>query len=84
MVESFESRPSMADDFLNEILPDGFDWERLVRSYPIPAVLVAAVGGFFLGRRHGASILAAVSTYAASEMSKNVSGLFDQEAGDFQ
>lgn len=84
MVESFESRPSMADDFLNEILPDGFDWERLVRSYPIPAVLVAAVGGFFLGRRHGTSILAAVSTYAASEMSKNVSGLFDQEAGDFQ
>jgi hypothetical protein len=84
MVESFESRPSMADDLLNEILPERLDWERLVKTYPIPAMLVAAVGGFFLGRRHGASILAAVSTYAASEMSKNVSGLFDQGAADFQ
>ncbi|HEX2642102.1 MAG TPA: hypothetical protein VHU81_03855 [Thermoanaerobaculia bacterium] len=80
MVESFESRSSMADDLLNEILPEGLDWERLVRSYPIPAVLIAAVGGFLLGRRHGPAILGAVSTYAASEMSKNVSGLFDQGA----
>ena len=80
MVESFESRSSLADDLLNEILPEGLDWERLVRSYPIPAVLIAAVGGFLLGRRHGPAILGAVSTYAASEMSKNVSGLFDQGA----
>lgn len=80
MVESFESRPSMADELLNEILPDELDWERLVRAYPIPAVLIAAVGGFLLGRRHGPAILSAVSTYAASEMSKNVSGLFDQGA----
>lgn len=80
MVESFESRSSVADDLLDEILPEGLDWERLVRSYPIPAVLIAAVGGFLLGRRHGPAILGAVSTYAASEMSKNVSGLFDQGA----
>lgn len=78
VVESFE-RQSMADEVLNEILPEGLDWERLVRSYPIPAVLLAAVGGFLIGRSHGPAILAALSTYVGSEMSKNVTRLFDQE-----
>lgn len=77
MVQRFESG-SMAEEILNEVLPEGLDWERLVRTYPIPAVLLAAVGGFLIGRSHGTTILAGLSTYAASEMSKNVSQLFDQ------
>jgi hypothetical protein len=55
------------------------DWQRLVVRYPIPSLLVAAVGGFFLGRRHGPEIVGALSTFAAGEVSRNVGQLFDQD-----
>jgi hypothetical protein len=73
----------MSEDFLEEILdellPEGLNWMDLVRRYPIPAVLLAAVGGFFIGRSHGPSLLSAASGYAASEMAKNVNDLLGQE-----
>jgi len=68
-----EPRHWSVDHVLDEILPEGLEWERLVRSYPIPAVLIAALGGFFLGRRHGPAIISALSTFAAAEVTKNVS-----------
>jgi hypothetical protein len=73
------SNDSFLEELLDEILPEELDWDRLVRRYPIPAVLLAAVGGFFLGRSHGPSILSAASSFAASEMAKNVNELFGQE-----
>lgn len=60
---------------LDEILPESLEWERLVRTYPVPALAVAAVGGFYLGLRHGTAILAAVSSYLAAEVSQNVGEL---------
>lgn len=57
-------------DFVDELTPDDLDWERLVTSYPIPALLLAALGGFLLGRTRGPQILAAVSGYAAEELSR--------------
>jgi hypothetical protein len=74
-------RESLADELIDELVPDGLDWERLVVSYPIPALLLAAVGGFLLGRRHGPEILGALATFAAAEVSRNVSQLLSQEAG---
>jgi hypothetical protein len=76
-----QPRPSTADDLLDEILPEGLEWDRLVRTYPIPAVLLAALGGFLLGRSHGPAILAAVSGFAAAEVSKNVSEVLGREIG---
>jgi membrane protein DedA with SNARE-associated domain len=72
-------RESVVDELIDEIVPEGLDWERLVVTYPIPALLIAAVGGFLLGRRHGTEILAAVSSYAAAEVSRNVSHLIGQD-----
>ena len=69
------------EGILDEILPEGLDWERLVRSYPLPALALAAAGGFWLGLRHGPTVLAAVSSYATAQVSKNVSELFGQEIG---
>ena len=60
------------EEILDEIFPESLEWERLVRSYPVPALAVAAAGGFYLGLRHGTVILAAVSSYLAAEVSRNV------------
>ena len=74
-------RESVVDELIDEIVPDGLDWERLVVSYPIPALLLAAVGGFLLGRRHGPEIISAVSGFAAAEVSRNVSNIIGQGIG---
>jgi hypothetical protein len=74
-------RESVVDELIDEIVPEGLDWERLVVSYPIPALLLAAVGGFLLGRRHGPEILSAVSGFAAAEVSRNVSQIIGHGIG---
>jgi len=63
------------EEILDELLPEQLEWERLVRAYPVPAVALAAIGGFYLGLRHGPEILTAVSGFVASEVSRNVSEL---------
>jgi hypothetical protein len=70
---------SIVEELIDEIVPEGVDWQRLVVRYPIPSLLIAAAGGFFLGRRHGPEIAGALSTFAAGEVSRNVGRLFDQE-----
>lgn len=76
MTELLE-RESIVEELLDELMPEGVDWQRLVVRYPIPSLLLAAVGGFFLGRSRGSEILSALSGYAASEVSRNVHHLFD-------
>jgi hypothetical protein len=60
---------------LDELLPEELEWERLVRTYPVPAVALAAIGGFVVALRHGPEILSAVSGFLAAEVSRNVSEL---------
>jgi hypothetical protein len=72
-VDDVADRPSTIDDFLDEVLPEELEWERLVRSYPLPALAVAAVGGLLLGLSHGSAIVSAVSGYLSAQVSRNVS-----------
>jgi len=44
-------RESFVEELVDELVPEGLEWERMVVRYPIPALLVAAVGGFLLMRR---------------------------------
>lgn len=61
-----------AHDLVDEALPEQFDWERLVRDYPVPALLLAAVGGFVLARSRGSAVLAALGSFAASQVADEV------------
>ncbi|HYN21476.1 MAG TPA: hypothetical protein VE078_10990, partial [Thermoanaerobaculia bacterium] len=66
------------EEILDELLPEELEWDRLVRKYPVPALALAAVGGFVLGLRHGPQILSAVSGFLTAEVSRNVSDLLGQ------
>lgn len=70
---------SSLHELVDELVPEGLDWERLVRRYPLPALALAALGGFFLGRMHGRTILSAASSLAAAEVARNVSSLLGEE-----
>ncbi len=70
---------STADDLLDEILPEDLDWQRLVRTYPLPALAVAAAGGFLLGLLHGPTLVAAASSYVAAQVSRQVGQVIGQD-----
>lgn len=78
-VDDSEHRPSTIDDLLDEVLPEELEWDRMVRSYPLPALAVAAVGGFLLGVSHGSAIVSAVSGYLAAQVSRNVSQVLGRD-----
>lgn len=64
-----------ADEVVDELLPIDFDWRRLVCAYPLPALAVAAAGGFLLGRRHGPALVAAATAFVTEEVTRNVHSL---------
>lgn len=63
---------SLADELIDDLLPPELDWRRLVRRYPVPALLVAAVGGYLLGRSRGPAIVEAVAELATAQISERV------------
>ncbi len=70
---------SIVSDLLDELLPEELDWQEVVRAWPLPAMAVAALGGFLLARSQGPAILQAVGSFASAEVAKNVSSLLGQE-----
>jgi hypothetical protein len=68
---------SIAGRFLDDLLPEELEWERLVRSYPLAALVVAGVAGYLLGVRSGGPILAAVGETAT----RRVTGLVNADFG---
>ena len=69
----------VADELLDDLLPAELEWRRMVRSYPLPALAVAALGGYLLGRSRGPAILAALSTFVVAEMVAGLSEVTGQE-----
>lgn len=75
-IESAEAGSTL-EAIVDEILPD--DWDRLVRAYPIPALLLAAFGGYLLGRHRGGPIVAAVSAFASDQVARVGSDLLGRD-----
>lgn len=73
-------RPSTgAEQVVDELLGDTMDWQHLVRTYPVPALLLAAGGGFWLGLRHGPAVVTAVSGFLAREAARRVNDFLGEQ-----
>ena len=66
---------SLADELIDDLLPPEFDWRGVVRRHPVPALLVALAGGYWLGRTKGREIVGALSDLASAELSERVGAL---------
>lgn len=60
------------DRLLDELIPEQVEWETLVRRYPKPALLAAAGLGFYVALQRGPALVAALSGFAAQEMTRRV------------
>jgi hypothetical protein len=72
-------RRSAVDDLLDSVLPENLDWQRLVRDYPLPALAIAAIGGYWLGRTRGRAILGALTGFAAGAVTQAASDILGQD-----
>jgi hypothetical protein len=68
-----------AHEMVDEVMPESFEWERLVRDYPVPALVLAGIGGFWLGRTRGRAILTAVAGFAAVQVTEQVNEFLGDE-----
>lgn len=72
-----DQRDRSAQRFVDEVAGGEVDWKGAVRLHPIPTLLLAALGGFFLGRRYGWQLVDDVSAYAADELVQQLQGALE-------
>lgn len=77
--ETGERRPSLADEVLDEMLPEEIDWRQFVWSYPKSTLALAALGGFLLGRTHGRKLLEAATTQVGETVTEGFNEFFGRE-----
>jgi hypothetical protein len=58
--------PSLADELLDDLIPPDLDWRGVVRRHPLPALLVAAGAGWWLGRSRRSAVLIEALTGAVA------------------
>ncbi len=75
-----DAEDSFVDGILDDLLPEDLDWRMQVRRYPISALVISGLAGFFLGSRHGAEIVSAMSGFASREVDRNISNFLGDDA----
>lgn len=70
---------SVAADVIDELAAPDLEWVRLVRRYPIASLLLAAVGGFYLGRHKGSDVVDSVARFAAETLEEGVNELLGDQ-----
>lgn len=78
-METEASADSLADRLLDEVLPEELKWRRLVQTYPLAAVAVAAGLGYFLGTRHGGAVLTTLSGFAMAQVTDRLGPLLGDD-----
>ena len=73
---------SQVDALLDELVPPDLDWRRIVRRYPIPALVVAGAAGYWLGRsRRGVALAEALAGALALGVTRELVDL-ESDLGD--
>jgi hypothetical protein len=72
-----ESTP--ADDVVDELMPQEFEWQAMVCRYPKTALALAAVGGYILGSKRGSEIIESFASFAADSVSEQVNSLLGKD-----
>ncbi len=75
-----DAEDSFVDEILDDLLPEDLDWRKQVRRYPMSALVISGLAGFFLGSRHGAEIISAMSGFASREVDRNISNFLGDDA----
>jgi len=70
---------SLADEILDEILPEEVDWRQLVWSYPKSTLALAAIAGYWLGRSRGRRLFAAATQFAGDSVTDGVNEFFGRK-----
>lgn len=70
---------SLADEILDEILPEEVDWRQLVWSYPKSALALAALGGYLLGRSRGRRLFTAATEYVGDTVTDGFNEFFGRK-----
>ncbi len=68
-----------ADQLVDDLTPQELDWRRLVVRYPLTALLVAGVGGYFLGRSRGPDVVTQLAAFAANQVVEHVNTELGEE-----
>jgi hypothetical protein len=74
-----DSLSSMADGLIDDLIPPQVDWRQIVRRHPLPALLLAGLGGYLLGRSQGKTLVRAVSALAVARVESEVLGRIEDE-----
>ena len=70
--DAFPARPSVADRWVDDLLPEELDWRDLVTRYPLVSIGVVALGGFLVGWSQGDRIVTTLSEVASERVNEAV------------
>lgn len=70
---------SLADGLIDDLVPPEVDWRQIVRRHPWPALLLAGLGGYLLGRSQGKTLVRAVSALAVARVESEVLGRIEDD-----
>jgi hypothetical protein len=73
---------ALADRWVDELVPEDLDWVELVKRYPVASILVAAAGGFYIGRNHGSAIFGAVGDLITGSLDATADRFVDFAVGN--
>ncbi|MEO8197585.1 MAG: hypothetical protein ABI689_12795 [Thermoanaerobaculia bacterium] len=70
---------SLADSLIDDLVPPEVDWRRIMRRHPWPALFLAGLGGYLLGRSQGKTLVRAVSALAVARVESEVLGRIEHD-----